>query len=139
MAEEVLAETYLVAWRRMSDVPEPVLRHHGRAQVRAATTRQNPARLSAAFPPAVDAGDRLMERDELLATLAGMRESDREALLLIAWDGLTPADGKPALVIPDGWHGADQASVEVVRHGIAITIYGSLPTKTLLRVASTVN
>jgi RNA polymerase sigma-70 factor, ECF subfamily len=103
VAEEVVAETFLVAWRRIADVPEQalpwllvvarnVLRHHARSQARAASTAQKHAWLVAASAPIADASDRLAEREELLATLAGMRDPDREALLLIAWDGLTPAE-----------------------------------------------
>jgi hypothetical protein len=53
-------------------------------------------------------------------------------------DGFRRVAGSPALVIPDGWHGAERASVELVRNGVAVTLYGNVPTNALMQAASTI-
>lgn len=102
-AQEVVSETFLVAWRRWADVPaEPlpwllvVARHtianHRRAHHRARLLVTAVARLELVMPRTTDATDGLVaERDALLRALARLTTREREALLLVAWDGLTPA------------------------------------------------
>ncbi len=106
-AGDVAAETFLVAWRRLDDVPaEPrpwllgVARKVIAGQFRSQTRRDAlTARLQAADvedAPA-DPAAALADRDEALAAFASLRERDREALRLIAWDGLTPAEAADVL------------------------------------------
>lgn len=98
-ARDVTADTFLVAWRRLDDVPsrpEPWL--YGVARRRLADQRRAAGRRDAlstrlesaaadSAPAAIE--DSAIDRATMLAALASLRDSDREALLLVAWDGLT--------------------------------------------------
>jgi RNA polymerase sigma-70 factor (ECF subfamily) len=107
VADEIAAETFLVAWRRLDALPEPplpwlygvarnvVARHHKasgrRLQTEAALARER-ARpqggLSESEDPALwDAWERL-------------RPGDREVLALIAWEELPVADAARVLGCP---------------------------------------
>jgi RNA polymerase sigma-70 factor (ECF subfamily) len=97
VADDVVAETFLVAWRRLEDVPpEPkgwllavarrVLANQRRATARRAALT---AHAASAMSPKADAG----EGDaRVLRALAKLSERDRDLLLLSAWDGLTAAE-----------------------------------------------
>jgi RNA polymerase sigma-70 factor, ECF subfamily len=93
-AQDITAETFLVAWRRRQEMPpEPLPWLYGIARgVLANDRRTSNRRLSlaariAAEPAAPETSD---DRDhEILQALASLRESDREALLLSAWEGLS--------------------------------------------------
>ncbi|AEE44821.1 RNA polymerase sigma factor [Cellulomonas fimi] len=105
-AQEVVAETFLVAWRRLADVPgdalpwllvvaRNTLRNHRRSAYRA---RQLHGVLAAlAPPPPDDPAAAVAERQALLRALADLSTSDREAVLLVAWDGLTAAQAAEVL------------------------------------------
>ena len=93
--QDVVAETFLTAWRRFDRVegdPLPwllgiarrVCANHLRGRDRLAALRE---RLVAEPPPAQPT-DATADR-ELLTALASLREEDREALLLVAWDRLS--------------------------------------------------
>ena len=109
-AKDVAAETFLVAWRRLDDVPdEPrpwllgVARRVIAGQFRSETRREAlAARLQAAQAresgPA-DLAGAVADRDEVLTAFAGLRESDRELLRLVTWDGLSDAEAAEALAV----------------------------------------
>lgn len=99
-ARDVTAETFLIAWRRLADVPTDaapwlygVARKVIAGQLRSATRRQAlRLQLEAAGtgqPSGGDIGDEVADRAAVLTALARLREDDREALRPIAWDGLT--------------------------------------------------
>lgn len=100
-AQDVVSETFLVAWRRLSSVPDDPLpwllvvarntianlRRSGYRQARLATELE---RLRQVAEPAAAADVLATERAAVLARLAALTPGEREALLLTAWDGLTP-------------------------------------------------
>ena len=101
-ADEVAAETFLVAWRRLDAIPsEPlpwlygvarnvVLRHHaGHARQAAA---QDALELERPAPEAPDGDD-----TSLWEAWQGLSETDREVLALVAWEELPVADAARAL------------------------------------------
>jgi RNA polymerase sigma-70 factor, ECF subfamily len=108
-AEELAAEVFEIAWRRLDRVPaEPLpwlyatarrcLANHRRAAVRA----QDKARRAGSEPtaPARDPGDAVAGREHALQAFARLSERDREALRLVAWDGLSNADAARVLGVP---------------------------------------
>jgi RNA polymerase sigma-70 factor, ECF subfamily len=103
--DDVVAETFLVAWRRLGKVPDNELAWLlGVARNVLATQRRSALRREAlglqltgagGEPEAIEAGGRLDGR--VSDALARLGLKDREALLLIAWDGLSPAEAALAL------------------------------------------
>ena len=105
-AKDVAAETFLVAWRRLDDVPaEPRLWLFGVArkvisgQFRSQTRRDALAtRLQAELQAdSADIAGSVADRDAALTAFAALRERDREVLRLVAWDGLSPAEAAEVL------------------------------------------
>lgn len=100
-AQEVVSETFLIAWRRLASVPgDPLpwllvvarntLANQRRSGYRRAALSAELSRLTG-LAAAPSAGDLVTERSEVLAALAALSPKEREALLLVAWDGLAPA------------------------------------------------
>jgi RNA polymerase sigma-70 factor, ECF subfamily len=99
-AEEVVSETFLIAWRRRHELPEeplPWLLGTARkvlANQRRAAGRRLPTGTHGAPDPAQapDAGpgpyETVAEREALAAAFARLAGRDREVLSLIAWEGL---------------------------------------------------
>jgi RNA polymerase sigma-70 factor, ECF subfamily len=103
-ADDLVAQTLEIAWRRIDDVPadDPMpwlyaVAHNLWRTHRRQLRRQNDLvarlRLHATPRPAQAA----LEPGTLRAALASLRESDQEILRLIAWDGLTPAQASVVL------------------------------------------
>ena len=104
LADEVVSEVFLVAWRRLADVPAPALpwlltvaRNTACSQFRgSARQRSISAELRAwvteAELSAPDVADEVAERTAVLAALAALPEADRELLTLVAWHGLKPGE-----------------------------------------------
>jgi RNA polymerase sigma-70 factor (ECF subfamily) len=107
-AEDVVAETFLVAWRRLDDIGEDplpwllgVARRVMANQHRAERRRGALAtRLQDLFPAPAGAGAAAAApgweppptmSDELAVAMESLSAQEREALLLIAWEGLEPA------------------------------------------------
>ena len=98
-AADVVAETFLVAWRRLGDVPEGeaarawllgvarrVLANQRRGERRRDGLADRLALELTAVAVEPD-GDRVVRR-----ALERLSEQDRELLLLAGWEGLTPAE-----------------------------------------------
>jgi RNA polymerase sigma-70 factor (ECF subfamily) len=108
-AEEVTAETYLVAWRRleaMPDDPLPWLLGTARkvlANRRRATRRRQPdgphapLDLVDAPDPGTPTSELVAEREAFANAFATLPERDREVLSLTAWDGLEPREAALAM------------------------------------------
>ncbi|MPR00389.1 sigma-70 family RNA polymerase sigma factor [Modestobacter sp. I12A-02628] len=101
-AQEVVAETFLVAWRRLADVPgQPLpwllvvarntVANHRRSSHRGAVLQGELARLQETAAGA-GADVTATDRAAALARLAALSAKEREALLLVNWDGLSPSD-----------------------------------------------
>jgi RNA polymerase sigma factor (sigma-70 family) len=100
-AQDVVAETFLVAWRRLDDVPEDALPWlYGVARRVLANRRRSAGRgaalerrLAFAAPPAGsgDPAESVGDAEIVRAALARLSDRDREALMLVAWHGLTGA------------------------------------------------
>lgn len=100
-AQDVVAETFLVAWRRFDDVPADalpwlygvarrVLANRRRTADRSAALEQ---RLASVAPPLGDRdpGDGAGDAELLRTALSRLSEPSREALMLVAWHGLSGA------------------------------------------------
>jgi RNA polymerase sigma factor (sigma-70 family) len=93
--QDVVSETFLIAWRRRAELEEPALPWLlGVARRVAANHRRSDARRGALHerllleqPLVHDSGPSARD-PRLLGALAGLNERDREALMLVAWDGL---------------------------------------------------
>jgi RNA polymerase sigma-70 factor (ECF subfamily) len=100
-AQDVVAETFTVAWRRLDDVPASaplpwlygiarrVLANQRRSAARLAALRERLEREGTAAPQVADRA--------LAEALRHLSESDRELLMLVAWEGLSSAEAAVAL------------------------------------------
>jgi RNA polymerase sigma factor (sigma-70 family) len=101
LAQDVVAETFLVAWRRLDDVPGDPLPWLCAVARRVMANQLRSARRSVALERRLaasahvagprDPGEGLGDADILRAALARLSERDREALMLVAWDGMSGA------------------------------------------------
>jgi RNA polymerase sigma factor (sigma-70 family) len=103
-AEDLVAGAFEIALRRVSDLPESdqealswligtVRRLAANNRRRASVAERywaDQMRTLWHVTPGTSLDDGIVERDAALAALAGLSSKDREALLLVAWDGLTP-------------------------------------------------
>jgi len=101
MAQDVVAETFLVAWRRLEDVPghplpwllvvaRNTISSQRRSRYRQDLGASEFERLERVAEPATGADVVATERASMLSGLASLTFKQREALLLVAWDGLSP-------------------------------------------------
>ena len=108
-AEEAVSETFLIAWRRLDDMPEEALpwllgvaRRVLANQRRAAGRRTPdgpmvPLEAVADLDPRAAVADRVADRDAFAAAFAALSPGDREVLALVSWDGLSPAEAAKVL------------------------------------------
>ncbi len=109
-AADVVAETFLIAWRRLGEVPKDT----GARLWLYAVARRVIANLHRTERRRTRLGQRLAEslRTELatqaaprgeaaaaLRAMAGLGDEDRELLLLVSWDGLSPSEAARVLRI----------------------------------------
>jgi RNA polymerase sigma-70 factor (ECF subfamily) len=102
LAEDVVADTFAVAWRRRDRIPDPALpwlyaiAAHVIANQHRSTRRRHDLDLRLAHEtgaaPGPDPTESLDRRDAFSAAFALLAEPEREVLRLIAWDGLDSAD-----------------------------------------------
>ncbi|MEV0586738.1 RNA polymerase sigma factor [Nonomuraea sp. NPDC050310] len=107
LAEEVVSETFLVAWRRLDSIPDHaqlpwllrVARNILRDNFRQAARRQS---LEAELrmwidEAAADVGEHATERVAVLRALAGLSDADKEILTLTTWHGLSSTEAAEVL------------------------------------------
>ncbi|GAA4570223.1 RNA polymerase sigma factor [Planotetraspora kaengkrachanensis] len=103
-AEDVSSETFLVAWRRLDELPDQPLpwllgvarnllakqrdaRRRGQALIDRITVLT-----TAADQTSWDVAEHVLDRQSALAALASLRDKDFEAITLATWHGLTPEE-----------------------------------------------
>lgn len=102
-AEDVVAETFLTAWRRLEDLPPgPAARPwlYGIARYALANHQRGERRrgrlsgcLHGAFAlPSTHVADSANEVAHIAAAFARLRSDDREVLALVAWEELDPGE-----------------------------------------------
>ncbi len=110
-AHDVVAETFMTAWRRLSDVPDPPLpwllgvARRVVANRRRGETRRRRLQLAVWEQATLTGGnpaEALVERDAVRAALGRLSAADRELLTLIGWDGLSVREAAQVLGIPAG-------------------------------------
>ncbi|HEY7431846.1 MAG TPA: RNA polymerase sigma factor [Streptosporangiaceae bacterium] len=104
LADEVVSEVFLIAWRRLAELPAPplpwllgVARNVIISQFRASARQQSitaelRAWVSEAQLSSADIAEEVSERISVLGALARLPDADRELLTLVAWHGLTPRE-----------------------------------------------
>jgi RNA polymerase sigma-70 factor (ECF subfamily) len=99
-ADDVVAETFAVAWRRLDRVPDPPIgwlivtaRNVIAGRRRSDRKHVELARMAALLPEPDEppAEEVAVRRRAVLDALDALSEREREALLLTAWDGLDHA------------------------------------------------
>ena len=97
-ADDVVAETFTIAWRRFDDIPADaaipwlygvarnVVRNHARREKRRTALQRVAPRDLVAHAP-----DEPSDTRVLRAALDALRDDDREVLRLVAWDGVDAA------------------------------------------------
>ena len=112
-ADDLVAEAFVVAFRRWHDLPTEdaevwawlvaTVRRLTANQRRRRTTREryviDALREGWRLTSIGSHEDAIAEREECLAALAALSESDRELLLLIAWEGLSAVEAAHVLGI----------------------------------------
>lgn len=112
-AADVVAETFLQAWRRWEEVPSPafpwllatarhIIGNQRRAARRRMALQERLKLLDGAARTAADTAVVAADRGEALRFIAELSEEHREALLLIAWDGLTTREAALVVGIREG-------------------------------------
>jgi RNA polymerase sigma factor (sigma-70 family) len=102
MAEDVSSETFLIAWRRLDELPDPALpwllgvaRNLLAKQWDSRHRRQRLVDRIAALNTSqdhliLDIAEHVVDRETALAALATLPEQDVEAMALATWHGLPP-------------------------------------------------
>lgn len=92
-ADDVLAETFAVAWRRLADVPSDalpfLLATARRVLANQRRSDQRRAALSERLQTATATGVPALPDGTIEAALRQLSQTDVELLLLVAWDGLS--------------------------------------------------
>jgi RNA polymerase sigma-70 factor (ECF subfamily) len=107
--DDVVAETFLAAWRRFDDLPsDPLpwllnaagkcLANHRRAATRAESLKDRLATEST--PVRADATSQRQQRDALVNAFASLADTERALLMLTDWDGLPARRAARVLGIP---------------------------------------
>jgi RNA polymerase sigma-70 factor (ECF subfamily) len=106
--DDVVSETFTVAWRRLDDIPDdPLPWLLGVARNVVGTARRGEARrlrlqtrAQADYQGPIEEREPKLDSGLVNAALERLNERDREALTLIGWDGLTPSEAAAVIGIP---------------------------------------
>ncbi|TDC07134.1 sigma-70 family RNA polymerase sigma factor [Nonomuraea longispora] len=102
VAEDVCSETFLVAWRRLDELPEQVLpwllgvarnrlaKHREVRYRRTDLVERIAALTSEQEHVAWDVAEHVVDREQAVSALRALPEKDVEAMILATWYGLTP-------------------------------------------------
>ena len=102
-AKDAVAEAFLAAWRRFDQLPADPLpwligaTRKTLANQRRGTERQTRLAERLAYEPPDEADGIAEERQQVRAALSSLPVGDREALMLVAWERLSPADAARTL------------------------------------------
>ncbi|MCO6004386.1 sigma-70 family RNA polymerase sigma factor [Actinoallomurus purpureus] len=103
-AEDIVSETFVIAWRRLDQIREPalpwligvarnlLLKQRDSGFRRRALVDRVTAMTTDADLVAWDVADHVVERDSALGAIARLSENDVEVLSLVMWHGLAPRD-----------------------------------------------
>lgn len=98
VADEVVSETFAIAWRRLHDVPENALpyllgiaRNVLRENIREEARREGLTQELREWVSG-DVAEVVAERLGVLKAMARLTQDERELLILVAWQGLSPRD-----------------------------------------------
>lgn len=108
-AEDIVADTYAIAWRRFDDLPDDPLpwlyavarrtlsnaRRSGRRRIQLVSRLVFEHDPPSAVEP--DPSERLEDAALMRAAMGALSETDREALMLVAWEGLDNVRASAAL------------------------------------------
>jgi RNA polymerase sigma-70 factor (ECF subfamily) len=109
MAEDLVSETFAIAWRRRDALPSDPLPWLVRVarnlvlETYRAAARQRSLETALKESPMLrdrteaDVADAVVTRHQALTALATLSDKDRELLMLIAWHGLSPRQAAKAL------------------------------------------
>lgn len=105
--EDLLSEVMAVAWRRLDDVPTDAtlawlygVARKQLANARRRSDRHSSPRVQVRTPASqASAEDEVVGRLTVQAAIDGLTSSEREVILLTAWEGLTPSELAVALGI----------------------------------------
>jgi RNA polymerase sigma-70 factor, ECF subfamily len=125
-ADDVLAETFLIAWRRLADLPdEPLPWLYGAARRVIANQRRSTQRrkdLDIRLRTGVRDASEPVDSSEVLEALGRLGEADRYALTLTAWEGL---GSKEAAVVLGCSYAAFRVRLARARRRLARELGGS--------------
>jgi RNA polymerase sigma-70 factor, ECF subfamily len=119
-ADDVVAEVFLIAWRRLDEIPSDarvwllgaarkVLANERRSSARQLAVRDRLERDVRTHPERVPTAEQLLTLEpaaqHVMDALRSLRESDREALLLIAWEELSHREAARVLGVRESTFG----------------------------------
>lgn len=106
-AADIVADVFLVAWRRLDELPVtplPWLLGVARKTVgnHLRSARRRGALVERLQATQARSGTDDSRAEEVLAALASLSEGDKETLMLVAWDGLSPKEAAAVLGCSSG-------------------------------------
>jgi RNA polymerase sigma-70 factor, ECF subfamily len=126
-ADDLVSETFLVAWRRLESVPRDdpvpwllaVAANVQRNRARSRRRYQAMVERLAVSPPVAAPADPTDFHGAVAGALAALSDDDREVLCLVAWDGLTPRE---AAVVLGTSGGAARLRLHRARRRLAVLL-----------------